>query len=296
MDESFNRENCQEQKAVSLRWTREGKSKFVKFTTVNTLRLAMLVFALAHLARAEEINSSIAVEERQVSTNAQQKYFLIEHKGTNESAKGLILILPGGPGTKEFLPFCANVLTLYGIPEEFIVAELVAPEWRTDESRVVWPSVSFPDSLAKFTSEEFIAAVIKDVSDRRKIDERFIFTFGWSSSGHVLYSASLSNDKVRGSIVAMSRFLPERLGDLERARGKSYFLYHSPADQICPFREAQFAEQTLKSHGANVKLTSYPGGHGWVPNTYYCDRIKEGIEWLKQMNANTNSALTRAVK
>jgi predicted esterase len=238
----------------------------------------------------------MAVQERQVGTNTQQKYFLIEHKGTNETAKGLILILPGGPGTKDFLPFCANVLTLYGIPQDFVVAELVAPEWRPDENRIVWPSISFSDPLAKFTTEEFITAVIKDVSDRRKIDARFIFTFGWSSSGHVLYSASLSNDKVRGSLVAMSRFLPGRLGDLDRARGKSYFLYHSPDDQICPFAEAQLAEKTLKSYGANVKLASYPGGHGWVPNTYYCDRIKEGIQWLKEMNSSTNSSLTRAIR
>ena len=193
---------------------------------MNSVRFALLIFAFAPRLPAQEINPAIAVQELQVGTNAQQKYFLIEHKGTNETAKGLILILPGGPGTKDFLPFCANVLTLYGIPTEFVVAELVAPEWRKDEDRIVWPSVSFPDSMAKFTTEEFITAVINDVSEQRKIDERFVFTFGWSSSGHVLYSASLSSDKVRGSVIAMSRFLPGRVGVLDRGKGKSYFLYH----------------------------------------------------------------------
>jgi predicted esterase len=277
---------------------KESSKSEVRNSKLSMMRGVFLLLALGVYCRAQEISPKVSVQEKQVGTNSQQKYFLIEHKDTNDTNKlrGLVLILPGGPGTKEFLPFCANVLTLYGIPEEFVVAELIAPEWRKDENRIVWPGDLFADSLAKFTSEEFITAVIKDVSDRRKIDERFVFTFGWSSSGHVLYSASLSNNKVRGSVIAMSRFLPQRLGDLDRARGKSYFLYHSPDDQTCPFREAQLAEQTLKSHGANVKLASYPGGHGWVPNTYYCDRIKEGIQWLRQMNSNTNLPTMRAVK
>jgi predicted esterase len=249
-----------------------------------------LLLGLAVCGRAQEIGTNLSVQEQQVGTNTEQKYFLIERKDAEAAgkARGLLLMLPGGPGSRDFLPFCANVLTLYGIPADFVVAELIAPQWSKDENRVVWPSKAFPDPRAKFTTEEFLAAVIKDVGGRRKIDERYVFTLGWSSSGHVLYSASVSSDKVRGSIIAMSRFLPGRLGDLERARGKSYFLYHSPDDQICPFSEAQLAERTLKAHGANVKLGSYPGGHGWAPNTYYCDRIKEGTEWLKEVNNDTN--------
>lgn len=75
------------------------------------------------------------------------------------------------------------------------------------------------------------------------------------------------------------------LGNLDQARGKSYFIYHSPADSICSFGEAQLAERHLREHGAKVKLVTYSGGHGWVPNTYYCDRIREGIEWLKANNS-----------
>ncbi|PWU20292.1 MAG: hypothetical protein C5B50_04310 [Verrucomicrobia bacterium] len=232
------------------------------------------------------ISPEVEVQTRTVGTIIAQKYFLIERKSSAGDGKprGLILILPGGPGGEDFLPFCANVLTRYAVPAEFVVVELVAPQWSKDENRVVWPSKAFPDSAAKFTSEEFVAAVIEDVRRLRKIDERYIFTLGWSSSGHVLYAVSLSDPKVRGSIIAMSRFLPARLGNLEHARGKGYFLFHSPDDQICPFRDAQLAERTLKEQGAQVKLVTYSGGHGWVPNTYYCDRIKEGIEWLKSIN------------
>ena len=256
------------------------------------IRLTFLLLALAASIRAQEITSKISVQERQAGENKQQQYFLLEHKDASEPAegRGLILILPGGPGTKDFLPFCANVLTLYGIPSDFVVAQLVAPQWSKNEDRVVWPGKAFPDPAAKFASEDFLAAVIKDVSNTRKIDARFVFTLGWSSSGHVLYSASASNEKVHGSIIAMSRFFPGKFPNLDLARGKNYFLFHSPEDQICPFRDAQLAEQTLKEHGANVKLVSYKGGHGWQPNTFYCDRIKEGILWLKKLNSEPPGA------
>ena len=253
---------------------------------MSLLRLLFVFLAAGLCGRAQEINPEISVQRCTIGSNEMQKYFLIEHKTNAQTAKarGLILILPGGPGSADFLPFCANVLTLYGIPDDFVAAELVAPQWTTNEDRVVWPSRTFPDPQAKFTSEQFLEAVTKDVCRLRQIDERFIFTLGWSSSGHVLYSASLSDPKVRGSIIAMSRFLPDRMPNPGQARGKNYFLYHSPQDQICPYREAQLTEHWLKEHGANVKLVSYSGGHGWVPDTYYCDRLKEAIEWLRSLN------------
>jgi hypothetical protein len=38
-----------------------------------------------------------------------------------------------------------------------------------------------------------------------------------------------------------------------------------------------------------MKLVTYPGGHGWAPHTHYCDRVKEGIQWLKQMNSRQDA-------
>src|SRR5262249_60884044 len=107
-------------------------------------------------------------------------------------------------------------------------AQLVAPQWRSGDDRVVWPSHIFPDDKAEFTAEAFLAAVIDDVTTKQSIDERFVFTLGWSSSGHVLYSASTRVPKVRGAVIAMSRFLPDRSVEADKLRGKAYYLYHSP--------------------------------------------------------------------
>ena len=254
-------------------------------------RLAVLLVAVLFVfpltSLAQNIHEAVSVEERQVAGDSHRKYFLIRHKqpSAKTGKRGLLLILPGGPGSADFLPFCANVLTRFGVPESFLVAELVAPVWREDENRIVWPSKAFPDEKAKFTTEEFISAVITDVSKQHEIDDRFIFTLGWSSSGHVLYSASVSSPKIRGSIVAMSRFFPGRMLKLKDVRGKNYFLYHSPDDKVYPYRDAELAEKSLREHGANVKLVTYKGGHGWIPHTYYCDKIKEGIRWLIRVNS-----------
>ncbi len=113
----------------------------------------------------------------------------------------------------------------------------MAHPWRQGDDRIVWPSHVFPDEKAEFTIEAFLAAVIDEVSKKHPIDERFVFTLGWSSSGHVLYSASTRVPKVRGSVIAMSRFLSGRSVETEKLKGKAYYVYHSPDDTICPFAD-----------------------------------------------------------
>lgn len=237
--------------------------------------------------RPAGIDESIAVQRGNVGGNTKQQYFLMRHRKPAQLVDkyGLVVIVPGGPGTADFLPFGANILTRHAIPEDFLVAQLVAPQWRPGDDRIVWPSHVFPDDKAEFTTEAFVAAVIDEVGTKERIDPRFVFTLGWSSSGHVLYSASTRVPKVRGSVVAMSRFLPARSVETDKVKGKAYFLYHSPEDRVCRFTEAELAVTTLTQHGAEAKLVPHKGGHGWQPFTSYADRIKEGVLWLKDVNA-----------
>jgi predicted esterase len=234
-----------------------------------------------------EIQENIQVERRFAGGDARQQYFLMRPRKPAKAVDkhGLVVILPGGPGSEEFLPFGANVLTAFAIPDDFLVTQLVAHSWRANDDRIVWPSHVFPDKKTEFTTETFMAAVIDEVSKKEAIDERFVFTLGWSSSGHVLYSASTRVPQVRGSVIAMSRFFPGRFIEADKVKGKAYFLYHSPDDKICPFTEAELAVKTLTQQGAHAKLVSYKGGHGWQPFTFYADRIKEGILWLKEVGA-----------
>ncbi len=84
----------------------------------------------------------------------------------------------------------------------------------------------------------------------------------------------------------MSVYKPNLLPPLERAKGRRYFLYHSPADRVCPFWMAKRAERQLKQHGATVQLKTYPGGHGWRGGLYPV--MTEGIKWLEEKRADAD--------
>ena len=235
--------------------------------------------------RAQDLDPSVTAEEHIVKGDSMQRYYLIRHRLPQEAAPkqyALLLVLPGGDGSAEFLPFCANVITALGTPRDFIVAQLIAPVWRKqDESTIVWPSEAFPSKDARFATEAFIDAVITDVSKQYRIHDGWIFTLGWSSSGHALYSSSFENPRIRGSFIAMSCFQPDGFHHLANAKGKRYYFWHSPDDAICPYSGAEAAASMLTTAGALTLLKSYKGGHGWIPYTFYADRIKEAVEWFR---------------
>ena len=131
----------------------------------------------------------------------------------------------------------------------------------------------------KFSTEEFVDAIVQDVRQRRKIDPRYIFTLGWSSGGPPCYAISLrKKTQITGAFVAMSVFHPTKLPPPRQARGRSFYLLHSPDDFI-PITHPESARDLLKRHGAHVKLTTYAGGHGWRGDVY--GNIRRGIEWLE---------------
>src|SRR5262249_12113904 len=72
-------------------------------------------------ARPPEIQENISVERCHVGGNSKQLYFLMRQRkpATPADKHGLLVIVPGGPGTADFLPFCANVLTAVAIPDDF---------------------------------------------------------------------------------------------------------------------------------------------------------------------------------
>src|SRR5207244_7122542 len=118
------------------------------------------------------------------------------------------------------------------VPEGYVVAQPVAVKWKEGQ-KVVWPTKQVKAEGMKFTTEEFVEAVIDDVAGRHKIDKGRVFTLSWSSSGPAAYAASLTSKKVTGSLIAMSVFNPKFLPGLEKAKGRGYYLYHSKADRVC---------------------------------------------------------------
>lgn len=250
------------------------------------LLLLVCWLAAPTLARAADDDDDdvkdVPAQDLKIGKDAHKRYFLI---GPAKNAKapaagfGLIVVMPGGPGTADFHPFIKRIYK-NAIPEGYIIAQPVAVQWNA-EQEIVWPTAKDKDDIKglKFTTEEFVDAVIADVGAKQKLNPARIFTLSWSSSGPAAYAVALSNPKVRGSFVAMSVFKPDRLPKLDGAKGHAFYLYHSPDDNICPYRMAEQAAKELDKAGAKAKLVDYDGGHGWRGPLY--DNIGDGIKWLE---------------
>jgi predicted esterase len=191
------------------------------------------------------------------------------------------VVLPGGPGSADFHPFVKRIYK-NALPDGYLVAQPVAVKW-TEQQQIVWPTDKNRADEMKFSTEEFVDAVIHDVTSGQKVNPERVFTLSWSSSGPAAYAVSLTNQKVTGSFIAMSVFKPDLLPALQKAKGHGYFLYHSPDDRVCPFRMAEQAVKGLEESGATVKLATYEGGHGWRAGLY--DHIRAGVQWLEKNHA-----------
>jgi RNA polymerase sigma factor (sigma-70 family) len=234
--------------------------------------------------------ADVPSQDIKINGDDKQRYFLIGPREKSEAPKdgrGLVIIMPGGDGSADFHPFVKRIFK-NALPGDFIVAQPVAVKWTPDQ-KIVWPTetkrIVFPPETnkadeMKFSTEKFIDAVIADVSAKHKIDPNRIYTLSWSSSGPAAYAISLTNNKVKGSFIAMSVFNAHSLPSLNGAKGHMYFLYHSPDDRVCPIRLVKDAEKSLTEKGAKVKFQEYAGGHGWRGGLY--DHIRGGFEWLEK--------------
>ena len=84
-------------------------------------------------------------------------------------------------------------------------------------------------------------ADVADVpSEERRVDED-------ENMRYFLIGADPAEKKtaVKGSYIAMSVFKRKYLPSLKRAKGKAYFLDHSPQDKDCPYSHAELAVKQL---------------------------------------------------
>ncbi len=255
---------------------------------IRWLPLLCSLSAIAFLAgpvpaQADDV-ADVPSQDLRAGKDEDKRYFLIGPRKEARAPKdgyGLLVILPGGPGSADFHPFVKRIYK-YAIPDGYLAAQPVAVKW-TEQQAVVWPTAKNPAAKMKFSTEAFVAAVIKEVAAKHKIDPKRVFTLSWSSSGPAAYAISLSDKTVTGSFIAMSVFNPEVLPPLGKAKGHAYYLYHSPDDKVCPYRMAEQAVKDLAKNGAKVTLQTYDGGHGWRGGLY--DHMRQGIQWLETNRA-----------
>ncbi len=235
--------------------------------------------------RAPEPDELFDVPAQQiaVSDNAEMQYVLIGPKvGAKVPASGwpLLVVLPGGEGGAEMVPFVRRIAK-YALPQDYLVVQLLAREWKPGQKEnLVWPTRAAPADGMKYATEDYALAAIRDARRRYRIDPDRIFTLGWSSGGPPCYALSATDGSpITGTFVAMSIFRAGLLPHVELARGHAYYLMHSPQDGI-PIAMARAARQTLVEAGAQCELIEYEGGHGWHGDVY--GSIQAGIQWLER--------------
>jgi len=254
----------------------------------SRLLSALLCAALLASSSQDDV-ADVPSEDLRAGGDKDKRYFLIGGgKDVKPPAAGykVAIIMPGGPGTADFHPFVKRIWK-NALSKEYLVAQPVAVKW-TDDQEIVWPTKTNPVKGMKFSTEDFVETIIKEVAGKYKVDPRFIFTLSWSSSGPAAYALSLQPKKsVTGSFVAMSVFNTKWLPPLPNARGHAYYIDHARDDKVCPFRMAEEARDTLKKAGAKVEFSEQEGGHGWTGDVY--GRMKQGFKWLEENAAPTSS-------
>jgi predicted esterase len=240
-----------------------------------------LVFAAPpELADAADV-ADLSIDDLRAGGDEKKRYFVIRRPGdAPKEGYRALFVLPGGPGSADFLPFVARIAK-FALPENYLVVQLVAPVWSEAQAKnVVWPSAKLRPAEAKFTTADFFLAARGAVLKTHRIDPRYVFTLTWSSSGTNGYALSLLPQAgVTGTFVAMSVFQPGQLPALTKAKGHPYFIYHSREDFIA-FTHPETARDTLVKASATVELQTYEGGHGWRGDVM--GDIRKGVKWLEE--------------
>jgi hypothetical protein len=224
--------------------------------------------------------AEVKVQDLRADGDEQKRYFVFQRTmEPPQEGWRTLFVLPGGSGNAEFDSFVTRIAK-HALPEGYLVVQLVAPVWNPEQAqKLVWPVDKSGVPGIKFTTPEFFLAVRAELSKKYKLDPRYSFTLTWSSSGPNGYHLSLlPKAGITGTFVAMSVFKPAQLPALNAAKGRPYFLYHSPQDFI-PIAQAETARDLLEKAGATVKLQTYEGGHGWRGDVF--GDIRTGIEWLE---------------
>lgn len=249
------------------------------------LLLALALPLAAARGQAADAETLPPADERRAEADEHKRYFLIAPRAKKPPKEGcaLLLVLPGGDGSAEFKAFVQRIAA-NATDDDWVVAHLVAPQWTPEQAKnLVWPTAKNPAAAMKFSTEQFLAAVIRDVEQVHPIDPARVFTLSWSSGGPAAYAASLDPAiGITGSFVAMSVWKPDQLPPLKAAKDHPYYVLHSPQDFIS-IRMAEQAVADLAKAGARTELQQYEGGHGWHGDMF--GMLRKGLAWLDEHHA-----------
>jgi predicted esterase len=249
-----------------------------------TTAVPIALLALLLLPAQDPEQPPVDSKDLTLGKDKKKRYFFI---GPQKDAKvpkdgyKLAIVLPGGDGSAEFHPFVRRVWR-EALGPEYLLVQPVPVKWNPNQV-IVWPTKENPVPGMKYATEEFVEALVAEVSKAHKVNPRHVFTLSWSSGGPAAYSISLKVKEVTGSFISQSVFRDADLPPLKNAKGRAYYLHHSPEDKTCPIDLAKKARDELAKQGAKVEYAEYEGGHGWHGDVY--GQLRAGFQWLEKATA-----------
>ncbi len=136
-----------------------------------------LTYAAGGPLAAQDDVADVPSQDLHALKDENKRFFLIGPREGEKPPKagfGLVIVMPGGPGTAEFHPFVKRIYK-HAVPKGYLVAQPVSVKW-TDTQSIVWPTKKNRVEGMKFSTEEFVEAVIDETETRHKIDLQRIVT------------------------------------------------------------------------------------------------------------------------
>ncbi|MBU0639669.1 MAG: protein kinase [Planctomycetes bacterium] len=270
------------QQAVVARREAEEQARIAWTQAENAAAILQQMTAEIDSQDAPDV-AGVPVQPRLAGDDPDQRYFLIGPRpGAPPPPHGyrLLIVLPGGDGSADFLPYVRRIFS-HALPDGYLLAQPTAKAWTAQQfEQLVWPTRQNPWPDMRYSTEDFVEAVIEDIRQTHPVDARYVFALGWSSGGPPTYALSLQESTpITGACIAMSTFRLSTLPERADCAGRRFVLLHSPDDRLIPIEAAQRARDELHRRGANVTLIEYPGGHGWHGDVY--GNIRRAIRLLE---------------
>jgi predicted esterase len=245
---------------------------------MRRMRIAALALVLAVLPGAAALRAQDPPRERTIAALPKSCWFLLPPRTPPKPSTklGLLVVLPGGNATKEFLPFVQNGLFAQA-PDDFAGVMLAAVKWREDQ-HTIWPTAVGDTTGALYTTEQYVRAVLAEVDKEHPIDPARRVVVAWSSSGPAIHPLMAAKDSpFQRAYIAMAVW-PQHLEDLAAVEGRRYVLDQSPDDQVTIFQHVRDAHAALSRAGAQVRVSVYTGEHGWGEQPL--PRFAKNLGWL----------------
>jgi len=196
---------------------------------------------------------------------------------------GLIVGLAEGTGNGEDLTDFWQEAIQKSLKDGYFVALPIAPKWSAKQP-AAWLTQQNIGQVkgARFTTEEFLEDIVKDVKSRYPIDPGRLFLHGIGEGGLAAYACSLNaTTPFRGFYILSSPFKTAQLPPLTAAKGRRYLIQQSKEDRVTPFFQAAAAEELLKKQAALVKLVATRGEHGYKFAESPWEQVTAAITWLE---------------